>query len=236
MLVPLGDRMKKYEKCYNITLPEQTSVIVRVDGKSFHTWTKVNGLPQRSDVMMQAMIFGATNVIMTTQDCRMAYIQSDECSFLFRQKNYLSDPYCGNKLQKLCSLTASMFTLPFNEAMRDRLLIKTSAYFDSRVFILPDNEVCNYFIWRQQDATRNSIQSYAREFYSHKELDGKNQNEIQFMLLEKDVNWNDLLKRWKRGIVVDPFYGPQFDIPIFTKDRRFINDYNLVTEPNEVEK
>jgi tRNA(His) 5'-end guanylyltransferase len=47
------------------------------------------------------------------------------------------------------------------------------AQFDARVFQIPQKvEVENYFIWRQQDATRNSISSVAQSMYSPKELHG----------------------------------------------------------------
>lgn len=64
-----------------------------------------------------------------------------------------------------------------------------SAMFDSRVFSLPKEEVVNYFIWRQQDAIRNSIQMVGRANFSNKQLNKKSCTEIQDMLLqEKGIN------------------------------------------------
>jgi len=77
------------------------------------------------------------------------------------------------------------------------------ANFDSRVFQIHSlEEVCNYFVWRQQDATRNSISSVAQSLYSHKELEGKSTNEMQGMILAKDINWNDFSYREKRGAAI----------------------------------
>ena len=119
-----------------------------------------------------------------------------------------------------------------------------TAMFDSRVFTIPKEEVCNYFIWRQQDSTRNSIQSVGQANFSQRELNGKSCNDIQDMLMtQKSINWNDYDTTLKRGsccIKID--YGiTKYDevgnicdyipsskwvidneIPIFTQDRNYV--------------
>jgi tRNA(His) 5'-end guanylyltransferase len=76
--------------------------------------------------------------------------------------------------------------------------------FDARVFQIPyHEEVFNYFIWRQQDASRNSISSVAQANFSAKELNGKKTSDMQDMLmLEKGINWNDFSPREKRGTLI----------------------------------
>jgi tRNA(His) 5'-end guanylyltransferase len=78
------------------------------------------------------------------------------------------------------------------------------AFFDARAFTIPDQvEVHNYFVWRQKDATRNSISMAAQAHFSHKQLLNKNTNEMQEMLwAEHGVNWNDYDPRFKRGTLV----------------------------------
>lgn len=118
------------------------------------------------------------------------------------------------------------------------------AMFDSRVFTIPKEEVCNALIWRQQDATRNSIQSVGQANFNQKELHGKSCNNIQDMLMtQKGVNWNDYATTLKRGsccIKVDDSLT-EYDevgnisdyiqrskwvidneIPIFTQDRNYV--------------
>ena len=74
------------------------------------------------------------------------------------------------------------------------------AMFDARIFNIPKEEVCNNILWRQQDATRNSIQMVGRSNFSDKQMHKKNTSQIQDMLmLEKGVNWNDIPTRFKRG-------------------------------------
>lgn len=119
-----------------------------------------------------------------------------------------------------------------------------AAMFDSRVFTIPKEEVCNYMLWRQQDATRNSIQSVGQANFSQKELHGKSCNNIQDMLMtQKSINWNDYATTLKRGsccIKVDDGLT-EYDetgnicgytqrskwiidneIPIFSQDRNYI--------------
>ena len=78
--------------------------------------------------------------------------------------------------------------------------IEKGAMFDSRCFNIPEEEVTNYFYWRQLDASRNSIQMVGQANFSHRELQGKSCNQIQEMLhTERGINWNDLLTHLKRG-------------------------------------
>ena len=75
--------------------------------------------------------------------------------------------------------------------------------FDSRVFQIADEEeVVNYFISRQRDAERNSIQMLAQSLYSHNELHKKNTSELQEMCFQKGINWNDLDFSKKRGSLI----------------------------------
>lgn len=104
------------------------------------------------------------------------------------------------------------------------------AFFDCRAFNIPKEEVVNYFIWRQQDATRNSIQMLGQHHFSHKELQHKNCNNIQDMLWkEKGINWDDIPVPCKRGIAVHDGRINR-NIPVFTQDKEFIEKH---IEPKE---
>jgi tRNA(His) 5'-end guanylyltransferase len=77
------------------------------------------------------------------------------------------------------------------------------AQFDARVFQIPFiDEVENYFIWRQQDAVRNSISSVAQSLYSPKELHGVKTDQMQELIFQKGINWNDYAPRLKRGGII----------------------------------
>lgn len=219
----LGDRMKSYENITRNYLTRRTPTIIRIDGKAFHTFTK--GFKRPFDmVMMKSMWETAKYLCENIQGCKIAYVQSDEITLLLTDYKELNTAAWFDKnIQKMVSVSASMATLAFNKAFeisidnilhgsdfatlneyvktKDKYLKKIdSALFDSRVFNIPKEEVCNCFIWRQVDATRNSIEMVGRYYFSHKELFKVNCNQIQEKLFqEKGINWNDYPVYQKRG-------------------------------------
>jgi len=208
----LGDRMKEqYENRTRIMLPRRTYTMIRVDGKAFHTWTKNMDKPFDKD-LMGLMDVVAVAMCEEIQGARLAYVQSDEISILLTDfEKPTTEAWFNGNMQKMVSISAAIATAKFNDAALDAFLnggIKKFfnmdlALFDSRVFTIPDaTEVENYLIWRQQDATRNSIQMAARALYSHKECENKNTSELQEMTFQKGVNWNDYSAREKRGGLV----------------------------------
>lgn len=120
--------------------------------------------------------------------------------------------------------------------------VEKGAMFDSRVFNIPKEEVTNLVLWRQLDATRNSIQMVGQANFSHKELQGKSCNQIQDMLHEqRNINWNNYPTTYKRGSccikvqtadeqdnIIRSKWIIDNDIPIFKKGGRAYID-NLIT-------
>lgn len=234
----LGDRMKKYEDVTRIKLMRRTPVIIRLDGKAFHTWTK--GLDRPHDdtfiaIMANTMKFVCENV----QGAVFGYCQSDEISILLRDYDALNtESWFDNNVQKMVSVSAALATGMFNRLAADAFEDKPLAFFDSRVFTLPKEEVVNYFIWRQQDAVRNSIRSVATHYLGHKKCHGLNNSEVQDLLMQMDVpvNWNDLEIHKKRGLCyngtakqVDPH------IPVFSQMREYVGIHLEKIEESELE-
>lgn len=272
----LGDRMKNnYENISRYYLTRRMPVIIRIDGKAFHTFTRGFKKPF-DDILVSTMQDTMKYLCENIQGCVLGYTQSDEISLVLTDYAELTtDAWFGNNLQKMCSVSASMATLAFNkffsgrvqefmydccdefgddvlpEKQNDYELAHNvyfkkfnAAMFDSRVFTIPKEEVCNYFIWRQQDSTRNSIQSVGQANFSQKELHGKSCNNIQDMLMiQKSINWNDYATTLKRGsccIKVDDGLTAydeagnicgytkrskwviDNEIPIFSQDRNYI--------------
>lgn len=247
----LGDRMKNfYEDRFRYKLPRRTYTIIRIDGKAFHTYTK--GLERPFDNgLIQDMDDTTKYLCKNIQGVKFGYVQSDEISLLLTDFDDLqTDMWFDGNLQKMCSVAASMATMEFNRlrTLRESKIMvdirqpdeyyigfpKKLGMFDARVFQISNSiEVENYFIWRQQDATRNSISSVAQSLYSHKELNGKSSDEKQEMIFQKGINWNDYPSRMKRGGFVYKFpvekeenvirnVWSQIDCPIFTQDRTFL--------------
>lgn len=221
--------MKEYyeDRTRNV-LPRRTYSIIRIDGKAFHTYTK--GLQRPfDDKLMNDMDETAGFLCKNIQGAKFAFVQSDEISILLTDFEELTtDAWFDGNIQKMVSVSSSIATAKFNELRPNKL-----AFFDSRVFTIPSNiEVENYFIWRQQDTTRNSISSVAQSLYSHKQLEGKNTTEQQELIFQKGINWNDFAPKYKRGRVIErQLYDKNgatrskwvsVEPPIFTQERDFL--------------
>lgn len=209
----LGDRMKAAEGRYNQDLSDKCPIIIRCDGKAFHTYTKnLKGSPGNpwSPELEQVMNLTTLGLLKEIQGARLAYVQSDEISIVVcpGDKETSQVWFAGN-LQKMVSVSAgiasAMFTYNswkiFGDQTRDgRVVDIRPAIFDSRAFSLPTvMEVSNYLIWRQKDHMRNSVQMLARSLYSHKQLQGKNNTQLKEMCREKGSSWDDLPNDKKFG-------------------------------------
>lgn len=216
-----------YEKVWNIQMPHRMPVIVRVDGKTFHSFTKKMERPF-DETFVKRMSELAQYLCENIHTARFAYVQSDEISILLHPYNKLdTNAYFNNEIQKIASVTAGQASSWFS------LAYQRPAVFDARCFVLPESEVVNYFIWRQQDATRNSITMCAQALYSHKELHGKNSKQKQEMMFQKGVNWDELPAYLKRGIAVNKSDGGwEIDLamPILTQDRMYVERHLEVEE------
>lgn len=238
----LGDRMKGYESVPSFKLTRRTPVIVRIDGKAFHSYTKKIKAKKPFDedlmyLMTETALFLASNI----SGCKFVYTQSDEISLLITDYETVNtEAWFDNKLQKIVSVAASMATAKFNSI--SDLYFKGSplAMFDARAFNIPREDVANYFIWRQNDASRNSVQMLARSLFSHKQCEGKSGSQLQDMMMETHkVNWNDLSTDKKRGTAIYKhlddsilFWKIDKNIPIFTQDHFFIDKW-LIAKPVE---
>lgn len=233
----LGKRMKEYEFVTRNYLTRRTPVVIRIDGKAFHTFTQ--GLDKPFDEGLMTLMQNTTKFLCENiQGCKLGYTQSDEISLLLTDYEKIeTNAWFQNNLSKIISVSASMATLAFNKEILlyalcgsdkvDKYDKKTfKAMFDSRAFNLPKEEVCNYFIWRQQDATRNAVQLAGQSEFSFNELQKKSCNQIQEMLFnQKNINFNDYRTDFKRGSCVikkDGQWIVDKNIPIFTQDRDYI--------------
>lgn len=239
-----GDRMKEYENAYRSKLPKRLPVLLRIDGKAFHTYTR--GMERPFDLdLTNAMWETCKYLCQNIMGCKIAYHQSDEISLLLTNYDKLTtEAWFDNNIQKIVSIAASLATAKFNEVMREKYPEKELALFDCRAWVLPHDEVCNYFLWRQQDATKNSISMVAQAHFSPKQLHKKNGSMKQDMLmLEKGINWNDIPTWQKRGAcIIKETYDKgetkrtrwivDEEIPVFSQDRNYIEQFVFVKEDN----
>lgn len=272
----LGERMKNYEYVSRTYLTRKLPVIIRIDGKAFHSFTRGFKRPF-DEIFVKSMQETMKYLCENIQGCVLGYTQSDEITLvLVDYQNRDSDAWFDNNIQKMVSVSASMATMAFNRIFKyeiDRYewdwktsltpqsveiqaahhkyvetlnkAFNKGAMFDSRVFTLPKEEVVNCLIWRQQDATRNSILSVGQANFSHSQLHGKKCDVIQDMLfVEKGINWNDYPTTLKRGsccikVPVKINEGTENetirnkwvidnDIPIFTQDKEYVNKLVMI--------
>lgn len=213
----LADRMKELEKVEaGRKANENLPIMVRIDGRCFSKFTKNLIKPFDKDFLR--LMDATTQYLMKETDAKMAYTQSDEITLSFyndKENNSNSEYMFGGKYQKLTSVLASMATSYFASNMKGYLScsgyrILDYPHFDCRVWNVPDVEhIALNYLWRYQDAVKNSVSMFARSYFSHKELQNKNTNEIIAML--KDLppqyyeaelltsDWNKLFPRIKVG-------------------------------------
>lgn len=240
----LGDRMKDYERAFKVTLPRRLPVILRVDGKAFHTATR-NCVKPFDIGLVSLMNRAAVRLCEEAQGAVFAYVQSDEISVLLHNyKRIHTQSWFDNEVQKMASIAAATVSSFMTENWKPVM-------FDARVFCLPESDVCNYFVWRQQDAIRNSIQMATRAVYSHSKVENKNQAEMLEMLKEKGIDWHDYDVGYRRGRAVVREYrqvesrGKDNEVvqatrsewrvkepPVFSEDRAYIEQH-LATEDEE---
>lgn len=224
----LAKRMKDYERRNRYYLQRRTPVIIRLDMRAGHSFTRGFQRPF-DEVFIKTMQETAKYLCENMQNVKCSYQQSDEITLVLVDYEKLnSDCFFEYRVDKLCSIGASMATMAFEKAFQKNLcewddeyvlqakidqnesVLKLrdtyskayakGAVFDCRCFNIPKEEVTNCLYWRQLDATRNSIQMVGQANFSHKELQNKSCNDIQDMLMtQKGINWNDLPVYQKRG-------------------------------------
>ncbi len=205
----LGDRMKRYEQeeTHARFLPG-VPVYARIDGRCFSKFTK--GMERPFDQSMHRAMVETTKYLVDKTNACIGYTQSDEISLCWHVPGVNGEIFFAGRKFKMVGQLAALATGKFLlEAMKywptyaSQKAEHTMPTFDARVFQVPNPIECmNAFLWRQRDCTKNAIQSLVRCHYSHKECNGKNTNEMQEMLHQKGINFNDQDWRFKRGVWV----------------------------------
>lgn len=215
----IGDRMKTYEAPFSMRTVPRVPIVIRLDGCHFHSFTRGFVKPFDS-VMEQTMKDTMGQLCAQVQNCVFGFTQSDEITLVLRMPDLInSQEYYDGRVQKIVSITASKCTRLFNKTLEENITELCSypsrfpdhadpgvykrklsnAEFDARVMNIPECDVYNNLIWRQQDATRNSLSMLAQAHFSQKMLQGKKRQDMFDMLMEQGINWNDLSPYRKRG-------------------------------------
>ena len=201
-----GDRMKQYEAPSTATrFFKGLPLIVRLDGRAFHTFTK--GLGRPYDKRLSDLMVDTTIAMVDRFHATVGYCQSDEITLAWHL-DVNSDneyPFKGRR-QKIESLMAAYCSVVFNKKLATAIPEKADAEptFDARAFQTPTLlEAYNEFLWRQQDCVKNAISMAAQSMFTHKSLSGLSGAQMQErMWAEKGINFNDYPPFFKRGTFV----------------------------------
>lgn len=238
----LGNRMKEYESRNQYYLQKRTPVILRLDMRAGHSFTK--GLQKPFDnIFMNTMIATMEQCCEEIQNCVFGYTQSDEITFvLIDYYNINTAAWFEYRTDKLCSISAGLATYHFTKIFEEnakRIIsfdpndkyaltlqrcISKPSIFDARCFNIPKEEVTNCLYWRQLDAVRNSIQACGQAEFSHKQLDHKTCENIKEMLVEKGKPWESLPVYKQRGTCCrrdkEEGWVTNYSMPLLVKEGR----------------
>jgi tRNA(His) guanylyltransferase len=200
----LGDRCKSFESAIDQHAMPGLPLLARLDGRAFHTFTR--DLERPYDAGMSRAMIQTAAFLVEELHAKVAYTQSDEITLAWyfpanANGTYPEFPFDG-RIQKLASVLAGAASAEFGHAVREHLPAKADArpHFDCRVWQVPYlSDALDVFVWREDDATKNSITMAASAYYSHRELQGKHSGDKHEMLHAKGVNWNDYPAFFKRG-------------------------------------
>lgn len=213
----LGDRVKAVEEAFSASVPARNYVMLRLDGRAFHSLSK--GLKKPFDLrLMDAMDTAALRLCEDISGARAAYVQSDEITVLAADwrhtQNEIKDQqhWFGGSQQKMVSVSASLATAHFNPALvsaLDEREIPSSlpAMFDSRVLAFTGDDdgrtaALDAFRWRWMDCVKNSVSMAAHHVFGHKRLLNVGTDAKKQMLKESHSPWESLPEGFRFGRLI----------------------------------
>lgn len=154
MNLEIAQRFKDcYESRQRFFLNRRIPVIIRCDGRSFHSLTKSLCLEKPFDANFNDAMNQAAIALCKEFNAVIGYVQSDEISLLLLDdKKHNSQAVWDYELNKLISISAATASVYFNKFCPS----DKNAVFDSRAFNVPKEDIINYFICRQLDCLRNA--------------------------------------------------------------------------------
>lgn len=202
---PFGDRMKGYEALTEFSIPKNQGVIVRVDGRAFHTLTRplhrfssedgVDGWP---NLLFTTCMVQAAEAVAKDFRPDILYVQSDEVTLAWFPQIGSSEFPFGGRTQKLASLCAAKMSVHFCELLQTLIPSLGSGslpIFDGRCFGVPNVfEVANAVLWRMFDADKNAIQTIARKSFSKAEIMKVSNKDLRNRLLNFDPETDNQTK------------------------------------------
>ena len=203
-LDPNATRFKNLEKETETTLDATKPIIIRLDGKAFHSFTKQTWCDTPFSDALITMFEGTLQYLCENiQGCVLGYHQSDEITLVLTRRTPESEMFLGGRVQKIVSIVASMATMRFNELYHNLIPVEERskpAFFDARVFQTQDVvEAVECVKWRVDDAVKNSKHMLARSMFSHRLLQKKTSRDLINMMAAEGVDYYVLPERYRCG-------------------------------------
>lgn len=202
MIDGLAERMKGYEGAEaGRRLMPLLPAFARLDGRAFHSF--VRGLERPFDKRLTDLMIDTAQFLVRETCATVGYTQSDEITLAWVPEGYDAHVFLDGRVQKMTSMLAALCSARFNRRLAAFLPAEYAErvpVFYCRVWNVPTaEEAANVFVWRELDATKNSISMAARAYYDHAAVHEKSGAEMQELLWQKGVNWNDYPAFFKRG-------------------------------------
>lgn len=228
-------KMRVYEQSLDQNILPDMYIVARLDGRSFTRLTKeICRFEAPFDIKFRDYMAQTVKYLM---ECGFrivyGYTESDEISLLFHPE----DNTFGRKVRKINTTLAGEASGAFS------LALGKIATFDCRVVPLPNiGRVKDYFMWRQEDAHRNSLNAHCywmlrkeglKKEDATKLLEGKSVAFKNELLFERGINYNELPSWQKRGMgvywntVEKEGYNPVTKQKTVAERRELYVDYEL---------
>ena len=192
--------MKEYEVYSSLKVPKNSKIIMRLDGRSFHSLARDLELVKPYDENFYNVMSRVCRDLFEEFSPVFVYTFSDEISLLFDMV-----PFDG-RIEKLDSVIAGFTSSSF--ALHYNIEFKKPPAFDSRVIPINDDDIVKYFRWRQDESWVNCVNSHGISYLKSKypnnvandKINGMNLSDVHELLFENGINLNDVETYKKRGI------------------------------------
>jgi len=241
----LKDRIESYQATSDYKLLPRVPIIIVVNGRSFAKLTQLLDkpfCPKLSECLLSTTLRLCTEI----EGTLFAYQHSDEIVLILRNDQHdTTTPWYDNRIQKICSISASLATMHFKDcANQINLDLSGDPVFTSQVFAVPTvGEATNTIVYKQQQNFHTSIQfacvyelikkhdkNSIKEMLSGLTMDEK----IDLLHQECQIDFNQYSISFRRGSmcyrapkIIDDTMKNRWktdDAPIFTKDQSFLSN------------
>lgn len=178
-------------------------VVVRIDGRAFHSLTHDAGFKKPFDEDFMDLMAAVASSLVSESGLEplFAYVFSDEINLYFRELPF------GGRVEKIDSVCASYAAGTFVAISG----FKKPVAFDARIVFTTEADVAGYLEWRQREAWRNHINAYCQyalisEGMSPRgaadALKGMKSPDMHEMMFERGVNLSKTPSWQRRGIII----------------------------------